>query len=553
MVLEELQKRLFNATLEETDLYNSKGHRISRLYINYGVRNRKYWTKAWFEVVNDRLTVFVNVAAKKKDQGYARYTAERYKREIEKQFFEIINDCELERRKVPLHVRLRDDVPPVHEGSMLHQAEALRFMCSMKVSAFFADGGIGKSKPVIDLCVSRFLVGQIKKVLVFCPVSNIGNFWQQIRTWCKHPGLEWKVVGTESMSSSSATAMEAYHYVDSETQLIIDESFMVKSPISKRSRYIFYCANKTSFKVVMTGTPIEHTKDFYMQYAMLSELITECHNYHRFERKFMIMGGAGGDEVIGYKNLDYLVGLLEPYTFQLKKEDCLELPSKEFIELECDLTDRQYDLYQDQKESLIRLIASEDMVPVHQIFGYLTRMHQIACGFYKNSLTGEIEDLGTNKFDLLEQTDYEDGQTIFFCKYLHEIELLSRYLGPSRCAVFTGRNRPTRAEEMDLFRRQERQFFLSTMGSGGVGHNGLEASSRLLFWSSSFIMIHREQCIWRVDRLGQLNPMEIIDTRTKAGIDTKIRKNVARKIGLAEEFRTAMRDKTKLKHFVESL
>jgi len=553
MVLEELQKRLFQATLEETDLYNSKGHRISRLYINYGQRNRKYWTKAWFEVVNDRLTVFVNIECKKKDQGYARYTAARYKREIEKQFFEIINNCELERRKVPLHVRLRDDVPPVYEGSMVHQAEALRFMCSMKVSAFFADGGVGKSKPVIDLCVSRFMVGQIRKVLVFCPVSNIDNFWNQIRTWCSCRGLEWKVVGTESMSSSVTTALEAYHYVDSETQIIIDESFMIKSPLSKRSKYIFYCVNRTSFKVVMTGTPIEHTKDFYMQYAMLSELITECHNYHRFERKFMIMGGPGGDEVIGYKNLDYLIGLLEPYTFQLKKEDCLDLPSKEFIELECDLTDRQYDLYQDQKESLIRLLATEDTVPVHTIFGYLTRMHQIACGFYKNSLTGDIEHLGTNKFHLLEETDYDNGQTIFFCRYLYEIDMLLKYLGAEKCAVFTGQNRKTRGLEMDLFTKQEKQHFLSTMGSGGVGHNGLQRSSRMFFWSSSFIMIHREQCIWRIDRLGQSRPMHIIDTRTSAGIDTKIRKNVARKSGLADEFRTAMRDKTKLKHFVESL
>src|SRR5690348_10788184 len=119
MILFDLQKRLFNANLEETDLYTDKGNRIWRLYINYGQRNRRFLTKAWFEVVNDRLTVFVNIHSKKSDQGLANYTAARYKREIEKQFYEIINNCELERRKVPLHVRLRDNVPPVHEGSML--------------------------------------------------------------------------------------------------------------------------------------------------------------------------------------------------------------------------------------------------------------------------------------------------------------------------------------------------------------------------------------------------------------------------------------------------
>lgn len=552
MVLENLQRRLIGAKLEETDLYNSKGGRISRLYINYGVRNKKYWTKAWFEVVNDRLTVFVNVWSKKKDQGYAKYTATRYKKEIERQFYEIINDCELERRKVPLHVRLQDDVPPVHEGSMLHQAAALRFMCSMKVSAFFADGGLGKSKPVIDLCVSRYLVGQIRKVIVFCPVATIDNFWEQIRTWCSCKGLEWKVVGTESMSCSSEVVMDAYHYVDSETQVIIDESYLVKTPISKRAKYVLFCANKTSFKVVMTGTPTEHLKDLYMQYAMLSELITECHHYHRFEQKFMIMGGQGGDEVIGYKNMDYLMGLLEPYTFQLKKSDCVKLPSKKFVELECGLTDRQYDLYQWQKESLIKMIASEDLRP-EAIFGYLVRMQQIACGFYKNSLTGEIEFLGTRKFQLFEEIDYRNDQAIFFCKYLYEVDMLLDFLGPGKCAEFTGRNETERNKEKDLFTRRDKQYFVSTMGSGGVGHNGLQGCNQLVFFSSSFRYIHREQSIWRIDRLGQLREMLFYDTRTSAGIDAKIRKNVARKAGLADEFKSAMNDRTKLRKFAESL
>lgn len=556
MVLEDLQKRLIGTRLYETELYNSKGQRIRRLYIRYGINNHQYKTQSWFEVVNDRLTVFVKVESRNgyKNQGHGTLLAKRYKTEIEKQFFEIINDCELERRKIPLHERLKDDIPPVYDGcTLIHQAQALRFMCSMKVSALFADAGVDKSKPVINLCESRYEAGQITKAIVFCPVSTMENFREQIDLWCTCKGLEWKIVGMESMSSSPTTMSEAFNYVDSETQVIIDESQLVKGPFAKRAKRILYCAAKTSFKVIMTGTPTEHLKDLYMQYAMLSDLITRCNSYYRFEEQFLIMGGTAGEEVIGYKNLDYLMGLLEPYTFQLKLEECLNIPAKVFSDVECDLTPRQQELYEWQKESLIRIIARDKAIPLNTIFGYLTRMQQIACGFYKNSYTGKIQDLGTEKLNMLSQTGYDHDQTIFFCKYLYEVDVLIDFLGASNCAVFTGRNRKYRNLEKDRFQTRQKQFFLATMGSGGVGLNGLQCCHRVIFFSNSFKRIERKQSIARVERFGQKHKMEIWDFFTTAGIDTKIRRNVEKKEDLAMEIRELLYDRTRLKHYVEHL
>jgi SNF2 family DNA or RNA helicase len=556
MVLEDLQRRLFGARLYDTNLYNSKGQRIQRLFIRYGINNHNYKTSAWFEVVNDRLTVFVKVESRNsyKGQGFQSDLAKRYKKDIEKQFFEIINDCELKRLKIPLHERLKDDIPPIYDDkSLLHQAQALNFMCSMKVSALFADPGVGKSKPVINLCESRFEAGQIKKAIVFCPVSIIENWKEQLALWWSCKGLEWKIVGTESMSSSPNTIFEAFDYIDSETQVIIDESHMVKDPFAKRSKRILCCASKTSFKVIMTGTPTEHLKDLFMQYAMLSDLITRCNSYFRFEEQFLIMGGTTGDEVIGYKNLDYLIGLLEPYTLQLKLEECLDIPAKVFSEVECDLNLRQQELYEWQKESLIRIIAKDEAIPLNTIFGYLTRMQQIVCGFYKNSYTGEVEDLGTEKLKMLYQTGYEQGQSIFFCKYLYEVDILTDFLGIENCALFTGNNRKTRNCEKELFQMQEKKYFVGTMGSGGVGLNGLQCCHRLIFFSNSFKRIQRRQCIARVERLGQQKKMAIWDMFTVAGIDTKIRKNVEKKEDLANEIRELLHDKSRLRQFVEEL
>jgi SNF2 family DNA or RNA helicase len=556
MILEKLQNRLIGSKISDTNLFNGKGQRIQRLYIKYGISNHLFKTFAWFEVVNDRLAVFVKVENRngKKSQGYESSIAKRYKEDLEKQFHEIINDCELERRKVPLHRRLKDDIPPLTDStSRLHQVGAVRFMCTMKVSALFADAGVGKTKPVIHLCESRYEAGQINKVLVFCPVSTIENFQEQIDLWCNCEELVWKIIGIESMSSSPATMFEAFHFVDSETQVIIDESHYVKAPFAKRSKRILYCAGKTSFKVVITGTPTEHLKDLYMQYAMLSDLITQCNSYYRFEEQFLLMGGPSKNEVIGYKNMDYLMGLLEPYTYQLKLEECLNIPSKVFSYVECDLNPKQKEYYDYQKDSLIRILSRDEDIAPHTIFGYLSRMQQIACGFYKNYFTGEVEDLGTEKTKLLHETGYSNGQTIFFCKYLYEVEVLIKFLGSENCAVFTGRNKKKRNLEKDSFQHKQKKYFVATMSSGGVGLNGLQGCNRIVFFSNSFKRIERRQSIARIERFGQTSEMEIWDMFTTAGIDNKIRKNLERKEGLANEIRELLHDKTLLKRFVEEL
>src|SRR5690606_24973928 len=230
------------------------------------------------------------------------------------------------RKKTPLHERLSDDIIPVHENSLLHQAQALRFCCSMKVSALFADTGTGKSKIAIDLAVSRFEAGQIKKVQVFCPVSTKNNFQEQIDLWCKNSNIEWRLTGLETMSFSEIEVLQTLDYCDKDTMIIIDESHNCKTPFAKRSKRIKACCDKTSYKILLTGTPAESIKDLYMQYAMLSDLIIGEKNWIDFEAKYLIVDDRG--DIIGHKNVEHLMGLVEPYTYQIRKEDVLQLPDK---------------------------------------------------------------------------------------------------------------------------------------------------------------------------------------------------------------------------------
>lgn len=548
--LEKIQTRIKNSRIW---VHPKSGNQ--RLYLHgFSRKSQNMNANAYLTIVNDRITPCMDVYCK--DQGEA--WEDNYKRPIidrmYEQFHELINNCELERRKTPLHERLRDDIVPVYEDSMIHQAQALRFCCTMKVSALFADTGTGKSKIAIDLAVSRFEAGQINKVLLFCPVSTKKNFKDEINKWCQNSELKWEIVGLETMSASDQTYLELLPRINNETFIIIDESHKIKTPFAKRSRRIKACCDKVSYKLIMTGTPSEGVKDLFMQYAMLSDLIIGEPNWMKFEQKYLIVDNRG--DIIGYKNVDYLMGLIEPYTYQIDIGDCINLPAKYFKEIKCQMNKEQTELYNHLKHELLDNIdnyfSQKIEVPATLIFLYYLRLQQISCGFHKDE-DGNTRLIGCGKFKNLIATGYESGQTLFFCKFLTELHQLIEFLGPENCAVFTGENRKERDAEKDLFTSGQKKYFVATMGAGGTGLNGLQHCNRIVFLSNSFKWIEKKQCIGRIDRKGQENKMEIYDMISDCGIDRRIVQNLRRKGNLADEIKEMLKDKTKLKQYIEEL
>jgi hypothetical protein len=533
------------------------GRKVTRVYLPYRINKRNVKTDCYFEIINDKLELVVKVIPLSWNihPNWCDLQEEELRQNLKKQYHEIICDCEKKRRKIPLHIRLQDDTIPVFEGSLPHQVEALKFLCSMKASAYFGDTGVGKTKVAIDLAQSRFAAGKIKKVMVFCPVATMDNFKVEVGLFCNTPELQWQYFGIESMSMSDRIYLEALKAIDNDTMVIIDESHLVKGVRAIRSKRIREVCDRCTYKLIMTGTPTtDNVHDLYMQYSMLSELITDCKSWAKFAEQFLILGGWDDDRIVGYKNLEYLASLVEPYTYQTLKEDCLQLPQKTFQTFTCPLTENQEFYYAQLKSDLLKIIenTAEDNLRPETIFLYLTRMQQAACGYIRHD-DGDFEYLGTNKFDLIDSHIDAGKPTIFFCKYLFEVDLLLEYLGGENCVEFTGRNRATRNAGLKQFSDGQKKYFIATMSTGGIGLNGLQKCSRIVFFSSSFKYSERKQCIGRIDRHGQKNQMLIVDLITAAGIDRKILNSLARKKNLADEIKRLIGNKIKLKKYLSEL
>jgi SNF2 family DNA or RNA helicase len=545
MVLKDLEKRI-----KGTRYWSKYGK--ERLYFNTKTYKDRYCNVSiWLEVVNDCLVFQAKVFHERKDERQFVVIAERIKHEMSQNYKEIIWDCEKKRKETPIHERLKDDVTPVSNGNMKHQQEALNFLCGMKVGALFSDVGTGKTKIAIDLAISRFVSCKITKVLVFCPVSTIINFQKEVAKFSTEKTLVWEYIGIESMSSSPRTNQKAMQFVDSDTMIIIDESHLVKTPDAIRSKQIYRICQQSSYKLIMTGTPIaDNVHDLYMQYAMLSHLIMKCNSWNEYQNNYVLYGGVTGNDIVGYKNLDYLTGLIEPYTYQIKKEDCLQLPNRLNYTYSCDLTEKQAEIYYQVKEELLDLIDKGDYTS-ETIFAYLTKMQQITCGYYYNE-DGLFNYIGTNKFKQIKEIGLPE-RCIFFCKYLFEIDLITNFLGIEKCAVFTGENRKTRDMEKDMFVKGEKQYFVATSSSGGTGLNGLQTCSIMFRFSRTFKYIEEQQTIGRIERPGQTNQMFVYDLITNTGIDRKIQQNINRKSNLDEEIKMILNDKQRLREYLSDI
>ena len=545
MVLKELEKRI-----KGTRYWSNYGK--ERLYFNTKTYKDRYCNVSiWLEVVNDCLVFQAKVFHTRKNEWEFDTIAERIKYEMSQNYKEIIWDCEKKRKETPIHERLKDYISPISTGSMKHQQEALNFLCSMKVGALFSDVGTGKTKIAIDLAISRFINGKISKVLVFCPVSTILNFQKEVYKFTNENGLIWEYIGIESMSSSIMAKQKAFQFADSETMIIIDESQLVKTPTAKRSESIYRVCQQCTYKLIMTGTPIaDNVHDLYMQYSMLSHLIMQCNSWNEYQNNYVLYGGVTGNDIVGYKNLDYLTGLIEPYTIQIKKEDCLQLPNRLNYIYSCDLTEKQAEIYYQVKDELLELIDKGDYVS-ETIFAYLTKMQQITCGYYYDA-NGLFNYIGTNKFEQINQIGLPE-RCVFFCKYLFEIDLIVNFLGIEKCAVFSGKNRKTRDHEKELFVKGEKQYFVATSSSGGTGLNGLQTSNIMFRFSRTFKYIEDQQTIGRIERPGQTRQMFVYDLVTNSGIDRKIQQNINRKSSLDQEIKAILNDKQKLREYFSSL
>ena len=454
-----------------------------------------------------------------------------------------------------------------------HQLKALNKCWNKPYYALFMDMGTGKSKVLIDNFSILYDQGKIRAALIVAPKSVYRNWLEKeipfhIPEHVSHSMVAWSPATTKKNQQylqslyepeeklkillmnveafSTKKGLEfAKKFLDIyPTLFAIDESTTIKNRTAARTKNLIKLSKKAVYRRILTGSPITRSPlDLFTQCEFLKEGSLKHSSFWTFQSRYAKMmrrnlGSHAFNQILGYQNLDELNSIIEPFSYRVRKEDCLDLPDKVYTRRSVELTKPQADAYSDLKQSALAMVEGS-VVSASTVLTQILRLQQVCSGFV-NTEEGEMKRLPNNKMpELLSVIEETDGKVIIWANFtadLHAIrdELTEKY-GESTCAVFSGETTAEQRQQIVAdFQKPDHplRFFIGQPRTGGFGLNLTEAKT-VVYYSNGYDLEVRLQSEDRAHRIGQTNKVTYVDIVTEKTVDQKILKALRSKIDIA--------------------
>ena len=253
-------------------------------------------------------------------------------------------------------------------------------------------------------------------------------------------------------------------------------------------------------------------------------------NYNAFKSHYVIYGGYGGYQVVGYKNLAELQVLVDTYSIKRKKGDVLDLPEINFKNEYLQMGKAQSKIYAEVLEQTLadvdKIVASVNPLSM------LMRLRQCTA-------TTEIVSTTVNesiKFDrmaeIIEDVVSRGEKLIVFSNWTQVLDF-ARLRLKYDYAMVTGEVKDKQAQ-LDKFTNDDNcKVLLATIGAAGTGLT-LTVANTLLFLDSPWNYATFTQVSSRIHRIGQTKNCDIISLLATNTIDERIMDIVEKKKKLGE-------------------
>lgn len=425
-----------------------------------------------------------------------------------------------------------------------HQIESFNYALTHNKFLLGDEQGLGKTKQALDIAVSR--KHKMRHCLIVCGVNNLKwNWYKEVEI---HTNEKAHILGSrinrkgKTVIGSSAERLADLKQIHDEYFLItnietlrdksiqsqikkmcndgiigmtiIDEIHKCKNSQSKQGKAIHCCCSY--YRLALTGTPLMNNPvDLY---NVLKWLEVENHSLTYFKNLYCEMGGFGGYEIIGYKNLDQLENSLNKNMLRRRKEEVLDLPPKIYTDELLDLDSSQDKLYRDVTNQIIEDIDRIMLLP--NPLTELIRLRQVTSN--PNILSSKnITNVKYDRIlDILESTT--DKVIIFsnWTKVINPLYIKLSSLGYNP-ALVTGESKDP-ILEMNKFQSDNTcKVILGTTPALGTGYT-LTAANTVIFIDEPWSKAIKDQAEDRCHRIGTKGTVNIITLICKDTIDERI-------------------------------
>lgn len=453
-----------------------------------------------------------------------------------------------------------------------HQYEGFEKLLKHESFLLADEQGLGKTKQAIDVAVNRKIENNFKHCLIVCGVNSLK--WNWINEIKIHSDEEAHIIGTRvntkgkvkegslkdrlqdlkegrdefflimnieslrkpqtkkknprtgkmetvKLSDTQKTQLEIIKEIEKLSQdgtigmVIFDEIHKAKNAQSQQGKAIHHL--KAHFKLALTGTPLMNQPiDLYNILKWLGE---ERRSFYAFRNRYCEMGGYGGYEIIGYKNLKELQTRLDRVMLRRKKDEVLNLPPKirqtEYVEM----TAKQKQLYSEVMRGLRENITEIKLSP--NPLAKLIRLRQ-ATG-HTGILNNDINE--SAKFDrmkeIIEELVESGKKAIVYSNWTEITDRALKELEQYNPAIITG-DIKDRQEQVEKFQTDDScKVIVGTISAMGTGLT-LTAASTVIFLDKPWNPANTEQAEDRAHRIGTTGTVNIVTLVCKDTIDERI-------------------------------
>ena len=455
-----------------------------------------------------------------------------------------------------------------------HQLTALEKSWNKENYAYFMEMGTGKTKVLIDNLAMLYDKGKVDGALIIAPkgvvktwyeqelpthlpnhIDNTTVLWQSNITKTQQEKLESilenemllhvLVMNVEALSTDKGVNFARKFINSHKTLMAIDESTTIKTPTARRTKNIIMLGKQAKYKRIMTGSPItKNPLDLYTQCEFLDPWLLDFTSYYAFrnryaEMKTMHLRGRSIQVVSEFKNLGELSETVKNFSYRVLKEDCLDLPPKNFIKRHITLTPAQKKLYEQMKKAAMAVLNGK-VTTTMTVLTQLMRLHQITCGHFTAD-DGSVQEVESNRLnELMSILEETEGKAIIWANYQRDvaqiIEHIEKKYGKGSIVDYYGLTpQEDRQDNIRKFQNDSNCIFLiGTPQTGGYGITLTQANT-VIYYSNGYDLEKRLQSEDRAHRIGQKKTVTYVDLICEDTVDEKIVKALRDKINIASE------------------
>ena len=459
-----------------------------------------------------------------------------------------------------------------------HQMEGVIYGLEHESFLLGDDQGLGKTKEIIDLAMCRKQTDGLKHCLIICGINgNKYNWADEVKihsredSWIlgtrftKRPPIKMIEGSTkDKMEDLNNIPHQFFWITNIETlrggsfkekqgkrtvtrfpiaekiqelcdrgiigMIAFDEAHKAKNPDSQQGKALLSIDCKGP-KIPMSGTfVLNNPLDLYLPLKWAG---FETHSFYAYKQHYCTMGGFGGKEIVGYKNLDELRSMVSKVMLRRVKGDVLDLPPKVHTIEWVDAYPEQKALYKDVRDQVRDNI---DKVKVHpDPLSEMLRLRQVTG--YPGILSSTVTK--SAKMDRMEELVEEEvlvgGKAIIFSNWSEMTNVIRNKLKKYNPAYITGEvGSVQRMEEKDRFQNDpDCKVMIGMIGALGTGFT-LTAAQLVIFVDEPWNRGIKDQAEDRAHRIGTRGTVRIVTILTRDTVDEGVYNLVQKKGKMAD-------------------